>query len=141
MVLGEFAAAPPPCNCLTLPRRRTSFRCSRRASAALSYLWSWAFAAAVGVRVGKDPAFVARDDCADAIARYRRLKGDRVHFLMGNDEHSLKVEMAAREKGMTPLEHCDEMEAIFREVWAALDVDFDDFLERHPEEAYALFDA
>jgi methionyl-tRNA synthetase len=66
--------------------------------------------------------------CADAIARYRRLKGDEVHFLMGNDEHSLKVEMAAREKGMGPLEHCDEMEKIFREVWAALDVEFDDFI-------------
>ncbi|MEZ6196060.1 MAG: methionine--tRNA ligase [Planctomycetota bacterium] len=82
--------------------------------------------------------------CADAIARYRRLRGDEVFFLMGNDEHSLKVEMAAREKGIGALEHCDQMEEIFREVWAALDVEFDDFIrttqERHKRAVAALLE-
>ncbi|MEE9391118.1 MAG: methionine--tRNA ligase [Planctomycetota bacterium] len=66
--------------------------------------------------------------CADAIARFRRLEGDDVLFLMGNDEHSLKVEIAAREKGLSALEHCDQMEVEFQKAWAALDVEFDDFI-------------
>ena len=66
--------------------------------------------------------------CADIIARYRKLRGDDVRFLMGNDEHSLKVETAARELGKDPLVYCDEMEAIFRDVWSALDIEFDDFI-------------
>lgn len=65
---------------------------------------------------------------ADVVARFHRLIGDDVHFLMGNDEHSLKVEMAAREKGLDPLEHCDRMEEVFREAWSLLDIEFDDFI-------------
>ncbi len=74
---------------------------------------------------------------ADVIARFHRLIGEDVFFLMGNDEHSLKVEQAASEKGLSPAEHCDEMEAIFRDVWAALNIEFDDFIrtteDRHKE--------
>ncbi len=65
---------------------------------------------------------------ADVIARYKRLCGVETHFLMGNDEHSLNVYRRAREQGMDPLAYCDQMEAAFREVWAALDVSFDDFI-------------
>ena len=36
---------------------------------------------------------------ADAIARYRRLRGDQVHFLMGMDEHSQSVLQAAATGG------------------------------------------
>lgn len=72
---------------------------------------------------------------ADAIARYRRLLGDDVLFLMGNDEHSLKVASAAEKLGLTPLAYCDKMEETFRSAWAALDIEFDDFIrttqERH----------
>jgi methionyl-tRNA synthetase len=65
---------------------------------------------------------------ADVIARYRRARGDDVLFLMGNDEHSQNVERAAREKGLDPLAYCDQMEAVFREAWAALDCSFDVFI-------------
>jgi methionyl-tRNA synthetase len=65
---------------------------------------------------------------ADVIARYRRARGDDVLFLMGNDEHSQNVERAAREKGIDPLAYCDQMEAVFREAWAALDCSFDVFI-------------
>jgi methionyl-tRNA synthetase len=72
---------------------------------------------------------------ADVIARYKRLAGARTHFLMGNDEHSQNVFRRARERGLDPLEYCDEMEREFRDVWARLDVSFDDFIrtteERH----------
>jgi len=65
---------------------------------------------------------------ADVIARYHRLKGDDTWFLMGNDEHSQNVFKRAQEQGKDPLAYCDEMEQVFREVWARLDVSFDDFI-------------
>ena len=74
---------------------------------------------------------------ADVLARYHRLAGDDVWFLMGNDEHSQNVAAAAEAKGLTPIAHCDEMEPGFRKAWAALDISFDDFIrttqERHRE--------
>src|SRR2546430_15398088 len=39
---------------------------------------------------------------ADCIARYRRLRGDDVRFLMGMDEHSQSVIQAAARAGVTP---------------------------------------
>jgi methionyl-tRNA synthetase len=72
---------------------------------------------------------------ADVIARYKRLTGVPTHFLMGNDEHSQNVYRRARERGLDPLEYCNQMEREFRDVWARLDVSFDDFIrtteERH----------
>lgn len=65
---------------------------------------------------------------ADVIARYRRLTGASVHFLMGNDEHSQNVYRRALELGLDPLAYCDRMEAEFREVWRRLDISFDDFI-------------
>ena len=72
---------------------------------------------------------------ADVIARYHRALGRDVHFLMGNDEHSQKVERAARDQGLTPMEWCDRMELQFRQAWDSLDIAPDDFIrtsqERH----------
>ena len=65
---------------------------------------------------------------ADVIARTRRLAGVPTHFLMGNDEHSLNVFRRATELGLDPKAYCDRMEQEFREVWARLDVSFDDFI-------------
>ena len=47
---------------------------------------------------------------------------------MGNDEHSQNVFRRAREAGLDPLVYCDGMEREFREVWARLDISFDDFI-------------
>lgn len=72
---------------------------------------------------------------ADVIARYQRLLGVETHFLMGNDEHSQNVFRRAREQGLDPVAYCDRMEREFRDVWARLDISFDDFIrtteERH----------
>ena len=65
---------------------------------------------------------------ADVIARYRRLCGVPTHFVMGNDEHSQNVYQRAKEQGLEPLAFCDQMEQVFRQVWAKLDVSFDDFI-------------
>ena len=65
---------------------------------------------------------------ADVIARYQRLCGAETRFVMGNDEHSQNVYRRARELGEDPLAYCDRMEQVFRDVWARLDVSFDDFI-------------
>ena len=65
---------------------------------------------------------------ADVIARYQRLCGVETRFMMGNDEHSQNVFQRARELGVEPLAFCDGMETAFRDVWARLDISFDDFI-------------
>jgi methionyl-tRNA synthetase len=65
---------------------------------------------------------------ADVIARYKRLAGFETWFLMGNDEHSQNVFRRAQELGQSPLAYCDEMERVFRDVWARLDISYDDFI-------------
>ena len=50
---------------------------------------------------------------ADAIARYHRLRGDDVWFLIGMDEHGQKVAQTAAEKGVTPPELVERIATIF----------------------------
>ena len=66
---------------------------------------------------------------ADVQARYRRMEGYDVHFLMGNDENTVKVSRRAAELGRDPKEYCDDMARQFQEVWRALDISFDDFIQ------------
>jgi methionyl-tRNA synthetase len=65
---------------------------------------------------------------ADAIARYRRLRGDRVHFLMGMDEHSQSVLQAAARAGVSPQEWVDRMAARFEDFWQRLECSNDDWI-------------
>ena len=39
---------------------------------------------------------------ADAMARYKRMRGYDVMFLTGTDEHGMKVEKSAKAAGVTP---------------------------------------
>jgi methionyl-tRNA synthetase len=66
---------------------------------------------------------------ADVQARYRRMEGYDVFFLMGNDENTVKVSKRAAELGQDPKAYCDDMARQFKEVWRALDVSFDDFIQ------------
>jgi methionyl-tRNA synthetase len=79
---------------------------------------------------------------ADVIARYKRLAGADVHFVMGNDEHSQNVFRKARELGEEPLAYCDRMAGEFLDVWSRLDISFDDFIRttepRHKAGVQAL---
>ncbi len=65
---------------------------------------------------------------ADAAARWRRLKGDEVFFLMGNDEHSQNVADKAAQLKLEPRAYCDQMEGKFRETWSKLAVSYDRFI-------------
>src|SRR5262249_27495788 len=62
-------------------------------------------------------------------ARYRRMEGYDVFFLMGNDENTVKVARKAAELGQDPKGYCDEMARQFKEVWNALEISFDDFIQ------------
>ena len=66
---------------------------------------------------------------ADVQARYRRMEGLRVHFLMGNDENTIKVARKAAELARDPKEYCDDMARQFQDVWRALDISYDDFIQ------------
>ena len=65
---------------------------------------------------------------ADAVARYRRLRGDDVHFLIGMDEHGQKVAQAAQERGIAPQALVDELADTFRAMWARLGISYDQFI-------------
>ena len=65
---------------------------------------------------------------ADAIARYRRLRGDDVHLLVGTDDHGLKVARAAKAAGVTPAQQADRISAAFRRTWDTLGIRYDRFV-------------
>ena len=66
---------------------------------------------------------------ADVQARYRRMEGYQVHFLMGNDENTIKVAKRAAELQQSPLAYCNDMARQFQEVWRALGISYDDFIQ------------
>ncbi len=66
---------------------------------------------------------------ADVQARYRRMEGFDVFFLMGNDENTVKVARKAAELNKDPKAYCDEMARQFQEVWRALEISYDDFIQ------------
>ena len=52
---------------------------------------------------------------ADAFARFVKLADRReIRFVTGTDEHGLKIQKAAQEKGVTPLQLCDELSSVFK---------------------------
>jgi len=65
---------------------------------------------------------------ADAIARFKKLAGCNVFFLTGTDEHGQKVEKAAAERGLKPIELADKVVVRFQDLWRALNVSPDGFI-------------
>ena len=65
---------------------------------------------------------------ADAIARYHRMRGEEVHFLIGMDEHGQKVAQAAEQAGRTPQQQVDEIAARFEAMWRTLGISHDQFM-------------
>ncbi len=64
----------------------------------------------------------------DSIARYKRMQGYDVMFLTGTDEHGLKIEQKAAEKGVTPKEYVDEIVAIFKNLWKYMNISYDRYI-------------
>ncbi len=80
---------------------------------------------------------------ADVLARYKRLAGYEVFFLTGTDEHGIKIERSARERGVSPQEWTDAISAHFRSLWECFNISYDDFIRtsqpRHKIVAQAVF--
>jgi methionyl-tRNA synthetase len=70
---------------------------------------------------------------ADVQARYRRMEGYQVFFLMGNDENTIKIARRAAELSQSPRDYCNDMARQFQEVWRALDISYDEFIQTSEE--------
>ena len=64
----------------------------------------------------------------DSIARYKRLSGEEVIFITGVDEHGLKIQRTANNKGVVPQTHCDEISNIFIQNWKDWDITYNKFV-------------
>ena len=65
---------------------------------------------------------------ADIFARYHRLRGAEVRFLTGTDEHGQKIEKAAHDQGIEPIELADRVVARYHGLWKTLGISHDDFI-------------
>lgn len=65
---------------------------------------------------------------ADAISRFKKLQGEDVFFLTGTDEHGQKVERAAAEKGLKPIQLADQVVGRFKKLWKDLNISYDFFI-------------
>ena len=65
---------------------------------------------------------------ADAIARYKRQRGFDVYFQTGTDEHGEKIELKAKEAGVSPKEYVDEKAADIQRIWDIMNTSYDNFV-------------
>ena len=65
---------------------------------------------------------------ADSIARYKRQKGYDVYFQTGTDEHGEKIELKAKEKGITPKEFVDSVADEIKRIWDIMNTSYDKFV-------------
>lgn len=79
----------------------------------------------------------------DIIAKHFSQKYDDVYFLTGVDEHGIKIQKTAAEKGITPQQMCDENSAKFVEAWKELNVEYNQMIrttdEKHKKAVQKIF--
>ncbi|MFC5447931.1 methionine--tRNA ligase [Paenibacillus aestuarii] len=79
----------------------------------------------------------------DVMSRYKRLRGFDVMYLTGTDEHGQKIERKAQEKGTTPQQFVDGIVAGIKDLWAKLDISYNDFIrtteDRHKNSVQKIF--
>ena len=80
---------------------------------------------------------------ADAMARYKRLRGYDVMFLTGTDEHGQKIERRAAEEGVTPQAFVDNIVDWIKDLWKTMDISYDKFIrttdKEHKETVQQIF--
>lgn len=78
---------------------------------------------------------------ADTVSRYHRAKGEDVFFLTGSDEHGLKIQRKAAEKGITPIQYVDAIVANFKKLWKMLNISNNDFIRTSEERHHKVVQA
>lgn len=80
---------------------------------------------------------------ADAIARYKRLLGYDVYFQTGSDEHGEKIELKAKDAGITPKEYVDKYAGEIKSIWDKMNTSYDKFVRTtdtiHEEAVQKIF--
>ena len=80
---------------------------------------------------------------ADAIARFKRLQGYDVYFQTGSDEHGEKIEIKAKDAGITPQEYVDKYAGIIKGIWDKMNTSYDKFVRTtdpiHEEAVQKIF--
>lgn len=80
---------------------------------------------------------------ADAIARYKKMKGYDVYFQTGTDEHGEKVQKSAYDNGLSPQAHVDNISKEVKRNFDLLNVSYDNFVrttnESHKEKVSKIF--
>lgn len=81
---------------------------------------------------------------ANAIKKYREMRGYDAYLLTGLDEHGQKIQDVATSRGKTPQEHVDEMAEMAKTLWSKMKIDYDDFIrttdERHVKVVEQIFE-
>ncbi len=75
---------------------------------------------------------------ADTLANFYRLRNYDVFFLTGTDEHGLKIQKSAEEKGISPQELADKNSENFKKLWEFLKINYTKFIRTTSEEHKAL---
>ena len=80
---------------------------------------------------------------SDVFARFIKIDGYNVHFLTGTDEHGLKIQRAAEENKMKPLEFCNKISKSFKNLCKILNLSNTDFIrtteDRHKKSVHHLW--
>lgn len=80
---------------------------------------------------------------ADAIVRYKRNQGYDVRFQTGTDEHGQKIELKAKEEGITPKEFVDRVSDEIKRIWDLMNCSYDKFIrttdEDHEKQVQKIF--
>ncbi len=81
---------------------------------------------------------------ADLIARAKRMRGYDVYFMTGTDEHGEKIELKAKDAGITPKQFVDEKAADIKRIWDLMDTTYDKFIRTtdkdHEEQIQKIFE-
>ena len=64
----------------------------------------------------------------DTIARFKRMQGYDVMFLTGTDEHGQKIELKAKEQGVSPKEYVDPIVENFKRLWETMNISYDRYI-------------
>ena len=80
---------------------------------------------------------------ADCIARFKRMQGRDVFFQTGTDEHGQKIELKAKEAGVSPKEYVDNVAGEIKKIWDLMNTSYDKFIrttdEDHERQVQKIF--